>query len=126
MPTWDKRWVLIQNEAISWRHSKKSEVAGSIELSNIESIHKVKSLKCQENKGPTKQGNEKADVRVFVLKSKKRTLCLMTGKGENCDKWVRAIQLQLDLRNGGTFSGPKNEKNQRKKTGSGNKYDVSF
>ena len=138
-PNWDKRWVVIQNDSISWRHSKGSEVAGSIELTHIENVYKVKTLtkKNKNNKNRSKAGNEVSSAkdesehndnvdRVFVISSKKRVLCLMGIKGDNCDKWIRGIQLQLDLRNGGTCSGPKSEKNRRKSNGGGDKYDVSY
>ncbi len=123
-PNWSKRWVVIQNDSLSWRHSKSSEVAGSIDLRHVESIHKVQCLK---KKRPW--GDNKEDVdRIFVIKSKKRALCLMTiGSQDGCDKWIRALELQLNLMNGGTFSGPRTEKNRRKSNGLGDKdkYDVS-
>lgn len=125
-PNWNKRWVVIQNDSLSWRHSKSSEVAGSIDLRHVESIHKVQCLK---KKRSVPWNDKKEDVdRIFVIKSKKRALCLMTiGSHEGCDKWIRALELQLNLMNGGTFSGPRNEKNRRKSNGLGDKdkYDVS-
>lgn len=123
-PTWDKRWVVIQNDSISWRHSKTSEVAGSIDLSRVDKIYKIRSLKKKEKGGRDKKNNRHDNPdRIFVLNSRQRTLCLKTRKEEGCDKWVRSIQLQLDLRNGGTFSGPKNEKNGRKSTEGRDKYE---
>jgi hypothetical protein len=128
-PTWDKRWVVIQNDSISWRHSKTSEVTGSIDFSQVENVYKIHSLKKNKKEDNSEQINtNKSDNcdRIFVVKSRKRTLCLMTGKEERCDKWIRSIQLQLDLRNGGTFSGPRNEKNRRRSNGGGDKYEVSW
>lgn len=128
-PTWDKRWVVIQNDSISWRHSKTCAVAGSIDISHLESIHKVKAIKKLakdeevNDKSINKQFND--NDRILVLKSKKRILCLMTSNGKECDKWNRSIQLQMDLRSGGTFSGPQNEKNRRKSNGGRDKYEVS-
>ena len=126
---WDKRWVVIQNDSISWRHSKTSEVAGSIDLAHVDKIYKIRSLKKKKKKkkdGTENKNNRNDNTdRIFVLKSRQRTLCLMTRKEEGCDKWVRAVQLQLDLRNGGTFSGPKHEKNERKSIRGRDKYEVS-
>jgi len=124
-PIWDKRWVVIQNGAVSWRHSKGSEVAGSIELSCVENIHKIKSLRRKKKKNLNDSHRKGNGEIMFVLNSRKRTLCLRAKDDDDCDKWVRAIQLQLDLKSGGTFYGPPSgKKNRRKSIGGGDKYDI--
>ena len=75
-PIWDKRWVVIQNGAVSWRHSKGSEVAGSIELSCVENIHKIKSLRRKKKKNLNDSHRKGNGEIMFVLNSRKRTLCL--------------------------------------------------
>ena len=116
-PTWDKRFVAIQNGAISWRHSQESGVSGSIPMNQVADVYKIEAVKRKTSHQSGK---------IFVVKSKKRNLCLRANDREECDKWVRIIQLQIDLFNGGTFAGPLNAKNQRKRNGGGDKYDVSL
>jgi len=99
---WGKRWIVIQNESISWRHSKNSEVAGSIDIEHISSVYKVKDLReKRENKnngGPLDSIRGPGQERMFVVKSRKRVLCLMAQTSQDCDRFVRGIQLQLDLK----------------------------
>lgn len=115
---WDKRWVVIQNGSISWKHSsQESQMKKSIPLIQVQDVYKIEALKRKSSKDSGK---------IFVVKSKKRNLCLKATTKEECDKWVRAIRLQLDLICGGTFAGPQSIKNQRKRNGGGDKYDVSF
>mmetsp|Transcript_14168 Transcript_14168/g.18871 ORF Transcript_14168/g.18871 Transcript_14168/m.18871 type:complete len:159 (+) Transcript_14168:2-478(+) len=113
---WNKRYITIENDAIQWRHSQEDECsAGSVELLNIERVYRMRALK-------SKRDN------VFVIKSKQRTLCLMANSIKDCDQWIRAIQMQIDLREGGTFSGPRTSRNGRRKSdgGGSDKFEVSF
>ncbi len=110
-PTWDKRWVVIQNGAISWRHSKQSETAGFIPLSQVEDVYKI---------APLKRNSSNESGKIFVVKSKKRRLCLSAADKDECDKWFRVIQLQLDLNGGG-----KHLKNRGNYNGGRDKYEVS-
>jgi len=119
---WNRRWVVIQNEAISWKHSKESTemVAGSIELSNIHRVYRIEPLTNNQRINKQSSSNRR---KKFVIKSKTRSLCLMARSEEECDLWMRALQLQLDLKDGGTSSGPSGTKNRRKSNGGLDKYD---
>lgn len=114
---WNRRWVTIENDSLLWRHSKENEVAGSIRLEHMSSVYKMKSLRSSSSKGG-------GGGSVFIVKSRKRNLCLMAKDDADCDRWVRAIQLQLDLREGGTASGPASSKNRRKSNGGGDKFEL--
>ena len=112
---WNKRWVTIENGAILWRHSKDDDVTGCIELQLVSDVYKVQSLN---------DSSYQSQRNIFVIKSKKRTLCLMAKNEEECEKWIRSIQLQTDLKSGGTASGPAVSKNRRKSNGGGDKFEV--
>lgn len=114
-PNWSKRWVCVQNDCIQWRHSKEIEHADIVELQHVESVYKVEILD-----GSTKKG------RIFVIRSRKKTTCFMAQSESECDRWVRCIQLQLDLRKGGTILGPPTAKNRRKSNGGGDHFEVSI
>lgn len=116
---WNKRWVTVQDDSIQWRHSK-SEVpaAGRIKLEDVDMVYKLNALK------PSNRFNGRRNSTILIVKSKKRNLCLMARSSEDCDRWVRAIQMQLDLRDGGTVSGPKCRRNRRSSNGGGDKYKV--
>ena len=87
---WNKRWMVIQNGALTRRHSKKKgePVAGSISLSLIHSLYKIEPL---DKVGKNDQ------ARVLVVKSNKRSLCLMARSQDECDLWMRSLKLQLDF-----------------------------
>ena len=120
---WNKRWVTIENDCVLWRHSADvvDQVAGSILLEHILSVYKMRSLRRSSKGGRNRE--DEGDVK-FVIKSRKRVLCLMAKNSAGCDKWVRALQLQLDLRSGGTASGPPCNKNRRKSEGGGDKFEL--
>ena len=115
---WNKRWFLIESGCLSWYHRKKGSVdkkifpSGCIRLDDILRVYKIAKVTEKE-------------LNVFVVKSKKRSLCLSTKTSGDCDKWVKAIQMQMDLRSGGTVSGPKSAKNSRVSNGGGDNLDVS-
>lgn len=113
---WNKRYVVIQNNALSWKHAKESEIAGSIDLDNVQNVKMIYNERIQ------KKGEQ---PRSFVVKTSNRTLCLMANNQSDCEKWVRLIQMQLDLNSGGTSSGPGGKKNRRKNNGAqGDKFEV--
>lgn len=96
---WSSRWCMIQNQAICWRHSKDSECAGSIDLELITSVHKVETLqKKRKNRNLRVDEDEihNDESKMFVVKSKKRVLCLLAKSARDCDRWVRGLQFQLD------------------------------
>ena len=112
---WNKRWVTLEHDCIVWRHGNnhtsnhiketKKKSGGRIELAHVDSILVLKT-------------HTKSSQKVFVIKSSfyQRNLCLMAKTSTDCDKWVRAIQLQMDLQSGGTFSGPACTKNHRRRS----------
>ena len=113
-PDWGKRWF-VMNHSISWRHSKNHAVAGSIDLSNVTSVYKVNQIergKKRERKNSNEESTkrfpkfslgrakkEQNESKLFVIKSSSRSLCLMAKDPAECDRWVKSIQLQLDIRN---------------------------
>jgi hypothetical protein len=115
LPNWSKRWVSVHKDRILWRHAKDIELAGILEFQHVESVYKVEILDGSSNKG-----------QVFVVKSRKKTICFMAHSEAECERWVRSIQLQLDLRNGGTSQGPPSAKNRRKSNGGGNHFEVTW
>ena len=114
---WNRRFVIIQNNALSWKHTEESEITGSINLNDIQEFKMINYEKTQKTR-------EKS--RSFVLKTRNRALCLMASNQSDCEKWVRVIQMQLDLNSGGTSSGPSGKKNRRKSVGGRNidKFEV--
>jgi hypothetical protein len=127
-------------------------VADSIDLSSVTRVYKVQEIRKQNRRQKQIQREikrrkssgqtEKNDIgalngrrmssqahpqglgegRMFVIKSSKRTLCLMAKCEEDCDRWVRGIQLQLDLKKKRDQEQllNKNKSNRRR---SGNKFD---
>ncbi|GMH68629.1 hypothetical protein TrRE_jg4654, partial [Triparma retinervis] len=71
------------------------------------------TLPPKEDKNPT-----------FLVKARERTLYLRSDRAADADRWVRMVQMQCDLRNGGTSQGPKCEKNQKKTNGGGDKFEL--
>ena len=123
---WNKRWVTIQDGAIQWRHSKDQDpAAGEIKLENVDRAYKLNALKQNNRFNSSSNSNSSNNNNtVLIVRSKKRNLCLMARSNEDCDRWVRAIQMQLDLRDGGTVSGPRCTRNRRSSNGGGDKYKV--
>lgn len=114
---WNKRWFAVESDNLVWylgkrRSSKTSFPSGSIPLDEIQQIYKLNTVTEKEQ-------------HVFVVKARKQSLCLGAKSSGDCDKWVRLIQMQLDLRSGGTVSGPKSAKNRRVSNGGGDNLDVS-
>lgn len=64
------------------------------------------------------------NAKILIIKTKERNLCLAAQNSDDCDRWYRAIQMQLDLREGGTVSGPRGTRNRRQSNGGGDKYKV--
>lgn len=115
---WSRRWFTFENDVICWyfgerRDSRNNFPSGTIKLDDIHQVYKLNAI------------TEKND-NIFVIKSTRRSLCLMTKTSGECDRWLRTIQMQLDLRAGGTVSGPKSSKNRRISNGGGDNFDVSF
>ena len=110
---WNKRWIMLTNDALEWRHSTHGDARGRIKLDDIEKIYKLKSLSNKTKHGSTisnaakkRRGSSSNNATILIVKTKERNLCLSAQSGEDCDRWYRAIQMQLDLREGGTVSGP--------------------
>ena len=114
LPDWNSRFFTIQESYLVWYHGQGSAIAksGCIPLSEITKVSKIKDA--DDPKKPSSN---------FFVKSKKRSLFLRADQASDCDKWVRVIQMQIDLLTGGTSSGPASTKNYRKSNGGGNKYD---
>ena len=126
---WNKRWIVLSSDALEWRHAKDSEASGSIKLGDVEKVYKLNSLRNTAAKGSAKTASNDT---VLIVKTAERNLCLAARSSEECDRWFRAIQMQLDLREGGTVSGPRprrlaavSARNRRLSNGGGDKYTVS-
>jgi len=76
-----------------------------VKISDIKSVKIVNSSRQQ-------LGEERNST--FLVKARERTLYLRSERAPDADRWVRMIQMQVDLRNGGTSQGPKCEKVRRK------------
>ena len=114
---WNKRWFSIESGCLVWylgkrRSSKTSFPSGSIPLDDIQQVYKLNTVTEKEE-------------HVVIIKARKQSLCLASKRDGDCDKWVRMIQMQLDLMSGGTVSGPKSSKNRRLSNGGGDNLDVS-
>mmetsp|Transcript_63400 Transcript_63400/g.76222 ORF Transcript_63400/g.76222 Transcript_63400/m.76222 type:complete len:203 (+) Transcript_63400:53-661(+) len=130
---WSRRWFTVENDIIFWRHRQpplhmlhdktkeygrirpstttKAPHAGFIDLNDVKEIYKLKTL------------NIRKDIdAIFIVKSKTRDLCLMADSIQTRDRWVRGLQMLIDLKSGGTSSGPKGAKNRRLSNGGGDKY----
>eukprot|EP00518_Triparma_eleuthera_P016662 CAMPEP_0197553046 /NCGR_PEP_ID=MMETSP1320-20131121/8000_1 /TAXON_ID=91990 /ORGANISM="Bolidomonas sp., Strain RCC2347" /LENGTH=208 /DNA_ID=CAMNT_0043113759 /DNA_START=128 /DNA_END=751 /DNA_ORIENTATION=- len=103
---WNKRYFTIEGDYLCWRHDKGGSPSGSVKISDIKSIKSIKQNKT-----------------AFVVKAGERTLYLRSESASDADRWVRSIQLQVDLRTGGTSQGPKGAKNHRTTNGGGDKYE---
>lgn len=124
---WNKRWVTIQDDAIQWRHFKEQDLeAGEIKLEDVDRAYKLNTLKHNHRFNGGRGSSNDNNSTILIVRSKKRNLCLMARSNDDCDRWVRAIQMQLDLRDGGTVSGPKCTRNRRSSNGGGDKYEVCF
>jgi len=109
--SWNRRWMSIENDMLCWRQSENRKNCRSIKLKEIEKVYALKQLK---------NGTK---TYVFVVKSKRRTLCLMAKSSQDCMRWVKALQMQLDLRSGGTSSGPRSNKNCKQINNDGDKFE---
>mmetsp|Transcript_6424 Transcript_6424/g.18116 ORF Transcript_6424/g.18116 Transcript_6424/m.18116 type:complete len:578 (-) Transcript_6424:1704-3437(-) len=110
-PAWNKRWFTIDNDALNWYKSKSSETpSGQIPLLSITKVAKFE-------KGQT-------GANSFIIKAKSRSLLLRAATPGEVNKWVGGVNLQIDLRKGGTIQGPPCKKNQRKVKKTGNNFDV--
>lgn len=104
---WNRRYFTIEGDYLCWRHANdRSKPSGSVKISDIKGIKTIKQNKC-----------------AFVVKAGERTLYLRSETAGDADRWVRSIQMQVDLRTGGTSQGPKGEKNQRRSNGGMDKFD---
>ncbi|GMH89731.1 hypothetical protein TrST_g9849 [Triparma strigata] len=104
---WNRRYFTIEGDYLCWRHANdRSTPSGSVKISDIKSIKTIKQNKC-----------------AFVVKAGERTLYLRSETAGDADRWVRSIQMQVDLRTGGTSQGPKGEKNRRRSNGGMDKFD---
>ena len=128
---WNKRWIMLTNDALEWRHSTHGDARGRIKLDDVEKIYKLKSLSnktkhdsTNSNAAKKRRGSSFNNAKILIIKTKERNLCLSAQSGEDCDRWYRAIQMQLDLREGGTVSGPRGTRNRRQSNGGGDKYKV--
>ena len=122
---WNKRWIMLTDDALEWRHSKDGYARGRIKLDEVEKIYKLKSLSNKTAKKKRRgRGSSSNDATILIVKTKEKNLCLSAQSGEDCDRWYRAIQMQLDLREGGTVSGPRGTRNRRRSNGGGDKYKV--
>ena len=124
---WNKRWIVLSSDALEWRHAKDSEASGSIKLDDVEKVYKLNSLRNTAAKKAKGSANTASTCNstVLIVKTAERNLCLAARSREECDRWFRAIQMQLDLREGGTVSGPLSARNRRLSNGGGDKYTVS-
>lgn len=122
---WNKRWVILTNDALEWRrHSKHGDARGRIKLDDVEKIYKLKSHSTNSNAAMKRRGSSSSNAKILIVKTKERSLCLSAQSSKDCDRWCRAIQMQLDLRGGGTVSGPRGTRNRRQSNGGGDKYKV--
>jgi hypothetical protein len=111
---WNKRWFTIEGDDLTWYHSNAgTDSAGSVKISSIKKVSLIKANKT----ATTSQGTT-----TFVIKSATRSLFLRSETPADCSRWVRCIQMQMDLRSGGTAAGPKCKKNQRESNGGGDKF----
>mmetsp|Transcript_21563 Transcript_21563/g.32954 ORF Transcript_21563/g.32954 Transcript_21563/m.32954 type:complete len:290 (+) Transcript_21563:3895-4764(+) len=102
---WNSRWFALEKDAFCWylgcrRSPKNNCPSGRILLSDIERVYRLAVVK-EKHKN------------ILIIRSKYRALCLKAKTSGDCERWIRSIQIQLDLRSGGTVSGPKSRKNSR-------------
>ena len=102
---WNNRWLALEKDALCWylgcrRGPKNNFPSGRILLSDIERVYRLAVVK-EKHKN------------ILVIRSKYRALCLKAKTSGDCERWIRSVQIQLDLRSGGTVSGPKSRKNSR-------------
>ena len=110
-PNWNRRWMSIENDMLCWRHSESKKNFNCLKLNDIHKVYAV---------GKLRSGKK---VNMFVVKASRRIICLMAKNKHDCMRWVRAIQMQLDLSLGGTSSGPKSVKNSKRTKYSGDKFE---
>lgn len=104
---WNKRFFTVENDALTWRQNEKSpDVPRSIPLTEITQAYKLKT-------------RDKSFRARIIVRSTRKTLCLKASSDKDCERWVKALQMQLDLRDGGTAAGPEGVKNRRKLSSSG-------
>lgn len=117
---WDKRWMTIENGALNWRQEKADCTAGCLALDSSSSVYTVKLSRSN----PLRLANSNS---IFMVKSKKRNLRLKARSREDCDRWVRVIQMQIDLQAGRAASrNPSPKKRHLKNSCDTNKFEVSM
>ena len=123
---WNKRWIMLTNDALEWRHSTHGDARGRLKLDDVEKIYKLKAKHGSTNSNAAKKRRRSSSniAKILIIKTKERNLCLAAQNSDDCDRWYRAIQMQLDLREGGTVSGPRGTRNRRQSNGGGDKYKV--
>ncbi|GMI34042.1 hypothetical protein TeGR_g5619, partial [Tetraparma gracilis] len=94
-----------------------TQQAGSVKVSDIK---KVSMIKPKASPG----GAPPEAATTFVVKASSRSLFLKADTPADCSRWVRCMQMQMDLRSGGTAAGPKCKKNQRESNGGGDKFEI--
>lgn len=92
VPQWSKRWFSIEGRNLKWYRASNSEAAsGSIDLRNITGAFRFEA----GGKG----------VFSFAVYCSERSLLLRASNVAEMKMWLRAIQMQADLANGGNGTG---------------------
>lgn len=110
-PAWNKRWFTVEDDHLNWYKAKgQPSPSGRIPLL---SITRIKRLPAGES-----------GMHSFSIKSTERSLLLRAQTPGEAGKWVSGVELQINLRRGGTFLGPPTRKNAKKVIKSGDNLDV--
>ena len=92
---WNKRFFSIEEGNLNWRNSPCSRIKGSIDLRDEFNVQKVTKNR------KTCQGKENESCRnggMFVVTSNQRSFYIKTETSEDCDRWVKSLQLFLEWR----------------------------
>lgn len=88
---WTRRHFSVEDFCLKWRGSPDARESGSIPLSVISAVRNFES------------GTKGAFS--FIVESDRRTLLLRTDSAGEKDKWIRALEMQIDLVKGGSGEG---------------------
>jgi len=91
VPQWAKRWYSIEGRHLRWYNSPTSELSGEIELADVSGVSRFES-------------GEKG-VFSFMVACPDRNLLLRASSAAEMKMWVRALQMQANLANGGNGMG---------------------
>jgi hypothetical protein len=106
---WNRRFFSIEEGNLNWRNIPCSRIKGSIDLCDDFTVQKVTK---NRKTGQGKENESCHNGGMFVVTSNQRKFFLETETSEDCDRWVKSIQLYLEVRARGRQTNAVTESNR--------------